>query len=194
MLFNRIIAKINRIRKERTYRNQIIKSGGRVGKETRLTVEGEFVFGKGLIINSEGIDSSLGSHIVVRSGAKLVMGDNTGMSQVAINCREQIIIGSNVTIGAGVLIIDSNFHSIDCEARRDWQIDKQKTKNAPVYIEDDVFIGARTIVNKGVKIGARSIVAAGSVVVGDIPCDCIAGGNPCKVIKSLLNKQNENKE
>lgn len=194
MLFNRIIAKINRIRAERTYRNQIIKSGGRVGKETRLTVEGEFVLGKGLIINSEGIDSSLGSHIVVRSGAKLVIGDNTGMSQVAINCREQIIIGSNVTIGAGVLIIDSNFHSIDWETRRDWQTDKQNTKNAPVYIEDDVFIGTRTIVNKGVKIGARSIIAAGSVVVSDIPCDCIAGGNPCKVIKSLLIEKNENKE
>lgn len=190
MHYNRIVAKISRIKKDRFYRSQIKKCGGRVGKDTRLTIEGEFVFGKGLIINSEGIDSCLGSHIVVRPGAKLVIGDNTGMSQVAINCREQIRIGSNVKIGAGVLIIDSNFHCIDWETRRDWLTDKQNTKNAPVDIEDDVFIGTRTIVNKGVKIGARSIIAAGSVVVSDIPCDCIAGGNPCKVIKSLL----ENKE
>lgn len=188
MLFNRIIAKINRISTERTYRTQIKKYGGRIGKGTRLTIEGLFVFGKGLIINSEGIDSSLGSHIVVRPGAKLVIGDNTGMSQVAINCREQIKIGSNVKIGAGVIIIDSNFHSIDWATRRDWLADKQNTKNAPVDIEDDVFIGTRVIVNKGVKIGARSIIASGSVVIGDIPCDCIAGGNPCKVIKSLLEE------
>lgn len=190
MLYNRIIAKINRIKIENTFRNKIKKCGGRVGKDTRLTIEGEFVFGKELIINSEGIDSCLGSHIVVRPGAKLVIGDNTGMSQVAINCREQIKIGSNVKIGAGVLIIDSNFHSIEWETRRDWLTDKQNTKNAPVDIEDDVFIGTRTIVNKGVKIGARSIIAAGSVVVSDIPCDCIAGGNPCKVIKSLLEDKN----
>lgn len=190
MLYNRIIAKIDRIRTERTYCSQIKKNGGRIGKGTRLTIEGLFVFGKGLIINSEGIDSSLGSHIVVRPGAKLLIGDNTGMSQVAINCREQIKIGSNVKIGAGVLIIDSNFHSIDWIARRDWLTDKQGTKNAPVDIEDDVFIGTRTIVSKGVKIGARSIIAAGSVVVSDIPCDCIAGGNPCKVIKSLLEDKN----
>jgi acetyltransferase-like isoleucine patch superfamily enzyme len=58
-----------------------------------------------------------------------------------------------------------------------------------VIIEDDVFIGARSVICKGVTIGARSIIAAGSVVVKDIPADCIAGGNPCKVIK-YLNSEN----
>lgn len=45
--------------------------------------------------------------------------------------------------------------------------------------------GAKCIINKGVRIGARSIIAAGSVVVSDIPSDVIAGGNPCKVIKGI---------
>ena len=58
-------------------------------------------------------------------------------------------------------------------------------KHFSVIIENDVFIGARTIINKGVCIGARTIIAAGSVVVSDIPADVIAGGNPCKVIKKI---------
>ena len=61
--------------------------------------------------------------------------------------------------------------------------------SAPIVIEDDVWIGARSIILKGVHIGARSIIAAGSVVTKDIPSDVIAGGNPCKVIREI--NQNE---
>ena len=71
--------------------------------------------------------------------------------------------------------------------RRNRSTDSINAIKLPIVIEDDVFIGARTIINKGVKIGARSIIASGSVVVCDIPSDCIAGGNPCKVIKLLKN-------
>lgn len=59
-------------------------------------------------------------------------------------------------------------------------------KHASIKIEDDAFIGARSIITKGVTIGARSVVAAGSVVVCDIPSDEIWGGNPAKFIKRLL--------
>lgn len=57
--------------------------------------------------------------------------------------------------------------------------------SAPVTIEDDVFIGMNCVILKGVTIGARSIIAAGSVVTKSIPADCVAGGNPAKVIKRL---------
>lgn len=50
-------------------------------------------------------------------------------------------------------------------------------------IGDDVFIGTNCIILKGVTIGARSIIAAGSVVTKSIPADCIAGGNPAKIIR-----------
>ena len=59
-----------------------------------------------------------------------------------------------------------------------------KSEN-PIVIEDDVWIGAHSIILKGVTIGARSIIGAGSIVTKDIPCDCIAAGNPCKVKKKL---------
>lgn len=57
--------------------------------------------------------------------------------------------------------------------------------SAPVVIEDDAFIGMNCLILKGVTIGARSIIAAGSVVTKSIPADCIAGGNLAKVIKRI---------
>ena len=83
------------------------------------------------------------------------------------------------------MIFDTNFHNINWEVRRNPIEDIQTAKTAPVFIGDDCFIGTRSIICKGVTIGPRSIIAAGSVVVKDIPSGCIAGGNPCKVIKSL---------
>ena len=81
--------------------------------------------------------------------------------------------------------MDSNFNSSDWHVRRS-ESDIKDAKSSPVTICDDVFIGAGSIICKGVTIGERSMIAAGSVVVSDIPADCIAGGNPCKVIKNLL--------
>ena len=54
-----------------------------------------------------------------------------------------------------------------------------------IIIDDDVLIGANTIILKGVHIGARSVIGAGSVVTKDIPADSIAAGNPVKVIKKI---------
>ena len=72
--------------------------------------------------------------------------------------------------------------------RRDYHTDKLHVKTAPIEIGDDVFIGARCIICKGVTIGDRTIIAAGSIVVNNIPADCIAGGNPCKIIRHIRNQ------
>jgi acetyltransferase-like isoleucine patch superfamily enzyme len=61
----------------------------------------------------------------------------------------------------------------------------------PISIGNDVFIGFRTIIMPGVKIGNNVVIGAGSVVTKDIPDNSLAVGNPCKVIKSsdeLLEK------
>ena len=63
--------------------------------------------------------------------------------------------------------------------------------SAPIVIEDDVWVGAHSIIFKGVTIGARSIIGAGSVVTKSISADCVAAGNPCRVIKSL-NQETKN--
>ena len=119
----------------------------------------------------------------IYSGGVMKIGDNSGISATNINCVQSVQIGSHVLIGAGCLITDSNHHSIDWEDRNlkgDCNI-----KSSPVVIEDYVFIGAKSIILKGVTIGAKSVIAAGSVVVSDIPANCIAGGNPCKIIKYI---------
>lgn len=165
-----------------------IKQGeGKCGKRVKFSVSGTFVFGKGIILNSAGIELNKKSWINVAKGATLEIGDFSGLSQFVINCKEHIKVGKYVNVGAGCMIIDSDFHSVDWLVRRDKNLDRKTAKKAPVIIGDDVFIGARSIICKGVKIGERSVIAAGSVVVKDIPADCLAGGNPCKVIKYLNN-------
>lgn len=62
-------------------------------------------------------------------------------------------------------------------------MDSRYARSAPIVIEDDVLIGTGCIVLKGVTIGARSVIGAGSVVTRSIPEDSIAAGNPCKVIQ-----------
>ena len=69
--------------------------------------------------------------------------------------------------------------------RRNPIIDQKNRKSAPVVIGEDCFIGAGTTILKGVTIGDRVVIGAGSVVTKSIPADCIAAGNPCRVIKGI---------
>ena len=144
--------------------------------------------GDAFVLNSgpeSGVVGSTPSKIIVKKGAMLSIGNNTGMSSVLIYCSDSIRIGHNVNVGGGTMINDSNHHSTDWHDREDRRRDAQNAQSAPIVIGDLVFIGARCIINKGVTIGEKSVIAAGSVVVKDIPANCIAGGNPCKVIRGI---------
>lgn len=89
--------------------------------------------------------------------------------------------------------MDTDAHNLDWQVRAGLASDSKgniipdgdSAASSPIKIEDDVLVGTRCIILKGVTIGARSIVAAGSVVTKSIPADCIAGGNPAKVIKYI---------
>lgn len=190
-----IIRKIQRRfesnRERKTTFNAIRRLGGAIWDNTKFVNQGTFHFGRSVTIAGEGIDNVTRSQIVILKNAVLEIGDNTGMSQVSITCKQKVHIGSNVKIGAGTLIFDTNYHNTDWRIRADHDKDLSSAQNAPVYIGDHVFIGTRSIICKGVTIGDRSIIAAGSVVVKDIPADCMAGGNPCKVIK-FINEDSSN--
>ena len=185
MIIKKITNFIAAKRRKYQIRAKCHMEGGYIWNSTKLVIQGEFVFGKNLIIASEGIDNFTRSQIVVLPNARLPIGDNVGMSQVTITCKQSIKIGNHVKIGAGTMIFDTNFHNVNWLMRRNHQQDLATAINECVIIGDDVFIGARSIICKGVNIGERTIIAAGSVVVKDIPSDCIAGGNPCRVIKYL---------
>ena len=129
------------------------------------------------------------SKIDVREGGNLLIGNQVGISNTVIQCHKEIVIGNYVNIGDGVLIMDTNFHSTDWQTRANRKIDTQNKKSATVIIGDYAFIGTRSIICKGVSIGEKSIIAAGSVVIKDIPSNVIAGGNPCKVIKTIAGNE-----
>lgn len=108
------------------------------------------------------------------------------MSSTRMWIHDSLTIGNNVNIGGNVLLIDTDCHPIDYELRR---VSTKGTKFAPIVVEDDVWIGAQSIILKGVTIGARSVIAAGSVVTKSVPANCIAGGNPCRVIREITTVQ-----
>lgn len=106
-----------------------------------------------------------------------------------------ISIGSDVLIGENCYITDNDGHAIDPALRSQDVLNSfHGVKNwkhiqmAPVVIGDNVWIAPRCIILKGVNIGRGSVIAAGSVVTRDIPEMTLAGGNPARVIKSIINQ------
>ena len=58
-----------------------------------------------------------------------------------------------------------------------------------IDIGRNVWVGGNTVICPGVTIGDRTIIGAGSVVTKNIPADCIAAGNPCRIIRSLIPEE-----
>ncbi len=113
------------------------------------------------------------------ASASLRIGDDFGMTGGAIVCDQRIVIGDRVWVGANAVIADTDFHPLDPALRRS---DPLHASTAPVEIADDVFIGMRALILKGVSIGAGAVVGAGSVVSRDVPAGCVVAGNPARVI------------
>ena len=63
--------------------------------------------------------------------------------------------------------------------------------NAPVHIGKNCWLGAGVIVVPGITIGNNAVVGAGSIVTKDIPSDCLAVGNPCRVLREINEHDRE---
>lgn len=122
--------------------------------------------------------------IFAAPNAYINIGDNVGISSASIWASKSITIHNNVNIGGDCIIMDTDAHNLNHKIRRIPEKDSITAHSAPIVIEDDVLVGTRCIILKGVTIGARSIIGAGSVVTKSIPPDSIAAGNPCKVIRT----------
>lgn len=140
-----------------------------------------FKSGRGINPLSRNIKTS----IHIEDGASLIIGNNCGFSSVCLWVHQSIVIGNYVNIGADTILLDSDAHSLSFLDRRVDELDLKNKVNKPIIIGDDVLIGTRCVILKGVQIGARSIIGSGSIVVSDIPEDCIAAGNPAKVIRRI---------
>ena len=113
------------------------------------------------------------------------IGDNSGGSSVVISAMNRVTIGSNVRIGGNVRIFDHDFHSLDMTERTTLPLNLQNIRNAPIVIEDGVFIGTGAMILKGAVIGENSIIGAGAVVSGPIPANEIWVGNPARFVKKI---------
>jgi acetyltransferase-like isoleucine patch superfamily enzyme len=116
-------------------------------------------------------------------GALIEIGEGCAFSSVAISAALSVRIGGRVMCGANTAIADTDFHPIGA-AERAAGI---PGKAAPVVIHDDVWLGMNVTVLKGVEIGPRTVVAAGSIVTRSLPGDVVAAGRPARVVRSFEN-------
>ncbi len=150
---------------------------------------GTCVFGKNFSMHNGPRGNPIGHFkpctFFVGKGAKLTIGDHVGISQTAIICHSRIEIGNHVKIGGGVCIYDTDFHALDPVLRANRSTDFTHKIDRPVSIGNNVFIGAASMVLKGVTIGDNAIIGAGAVVTKDIPANEIWAGNPARFIKHI---------
>lgn len=114
---------------------------------------------------------------------RITIGDGSGGSAIVLSSRAQIVIGQNVKLGVNTRVFDHDFHSLDAATRRT-RADQAQLQGRPVHIGDDVFVGAHTMILKGVTIGPRAVIAAGAVVTKDVPADEVWGGNPARCLRA----------
>ena len=123
--------------------------------------------------------------LMVGANAEIKIADNVGLNGVIIYAKKRVSIGEYTLIGGGTKVFDTDFHNLDWKERRNPQ-KMNEARIIPVEIGSDVFIGTNCIICKGVHIGEHSIIAAGSVVVKDIPANEVWGGNPAKFIRKVI--------
>ena len=157
---------------------------------SQLEIGNNFTFTNGSAFNP--ISRNIKGSIHTQEGASIYIGNNVGISSCCLWAKENITIGNNVRIGSDTIILDNDAHNLDHNIRNSELVNKKgesidglTAASAPIIIKDGVLIGTRCIILKGVTIGENSIIGSGSIVTKSIPDNCIAAGNPCKIIKKV---------
>ncbi len=155
-----------------------VQLDGDVSVEGPLYLEnhGHIRFGSGVILRSSWHRPIALS--VMSSEATLTIGQGAFLNwgvDIGLACK--VVIGANALIGDDVVIYDSDWHTIDGT--------DQDVPKAPTYIGRGVWLGARSMVLRGVSIGDNSVIAASSVVTYSLPDHVLAAGAPAKVIRKI---------
>jgi maltose O-acetyltransferase len=116
-------------------------------------------------------------------GCHIEVGDNffANFNCVFLDCN-YIKCGDNVLLGPAVQIYTAH-HPVPAAERI-----KGPELASPVTIGDNVWVGGGAIICAGVSIGSNTTIGAGSIVTRNIPANVVAAGNPCKVIRNLLQE------
>lgn len=139
------------------------KSNLFMGNGAKLISHGTFRICNGFFIN-------------IHNNAELELGSGYFNHGVKIYCHNKIRIGYNVAIAEDVILMDFDEHKID-----------ELSLSKSIQIGNNVWIGIRAIILKGVNIGEGSVIAAGALVARDVPPRCLAAGVPAKIIKENIN-------
>ncbi len=120
------------------------------------------------------------TQLAVGKGGRLEIGEGTFINYgCSIAATKLVQIGADCSIGTHVIMMDNDFHRMEPERRF------EQPESFPIILEDNVWLGGRVIVLRGVTIGKDSVIGIGSIVTKDIPPRSLAVGVPARVIKSL---------
>lgn len=180
--------RINRIKQ-----SAIVGNGLRVNKNAIILLLDGSVREDILI----GENVTLSGKILTQNHGKIVIGNNTELGyETALQCVDGITIGDYTCVARNTYICDNNNHPISPEFHRyayQFRDDKdarlwRHSDHAPIVIGSNCWIGQYVRIQKGVTIGDNSIIAANSVVTKSVPANCIAAGNPAKVVKTNIDQ------
>lgn len=141
-----------------------------------------------------GRDSLIDGRLVAEApDASIRIGSNTSIGgETLLAAVQSIVVEDDVLISYQCIITDSDNHHVSYSRRKrdlhewlDGRHDWTKIKTAPVRICKGAWLGARTIVTKGVTIGEGAVCGMGSVVTKDVEPYAIVAGNPARVIRVL---------
>ena len=140
-----------------------------------LKGDGDVEFGQGVALVGDVVPIEFVSH----NGACISIGDHTFINYgSSISAYNQVKIGCHCLLGHHTLILDRNEHGVEQR--------EVVPPSAPVVIEDHVWIGSRSVILPGLCVGHHSVVGAGSVVTKDVPANCLAVGNPARVVRRFV--------
>lgn len=163
---------------------QQVSDGLLVKGPLRVRNAGRIEVGAGCIF-----DSSCESPIQLDVGksALLTIGDDVYFNEgVHIVCNIAVSIGARCLIASDVVILDDDGHPVDWHERHHhWPVAPEDRLGAPIVIEENVWVGTRAIILKGVHIGNGAVIGAGAVVTRDIPPMTVAAGVPARVIRRM---------
>lgn len=136
----------------------------------------------GRILIGDDVCIEANSYIYSQEG-KIIIGSDTFIgSGTHIVAKQSIIVGEHCLIAAYTVIRDAD-HGI----KRDLLIGSQPHTISPIFIGNDVWIGAHSVITKGCTIGDGAVVGANAVVTKNVETMNIVGGVPAKFIKKRVD-------
>lgn len=154
-----------------------------VGWKVHLTIGDDVIINSGVYRNPNPIGNEMLTTFATVYDGMIQIGDRVGISNSCFYARDSIVIESDVMVGGGCKIFDTDFHPLNYSDRM--QNDESKVQTKPIRICRGAFIGANSIIMKGVTVGKYSVVGAGSVVTKSIPDHEVWGGNPARMLYKL---------